>query len=417
MKPQRVLGFAWKNMKKRRLRTGLTTLGIVIGIMALVGIATLSAGFEAQMSSQITSGFDADIITVSSMGGFIPGGGGGSPFELNTTHAADIEAIPGVEVAMALAQSATTAYNATNESLPTRLMAFNITRFELIYGDKVEFASGGWPAPAENESCVLGYLETPFAQIGDNITVSIRVGMVTQNVTMTVSGLLDEVGQLGMTSIDGNVLIPLDVYQDILDTDTVNSIIVKISDPNQADTIADLIRTYFDDDRVQVIVPTAMIEAAQGMLGTMDLFLYAIASVAMLVAGISILNIMLVSVIERTREIGILKAIGARSRTVLGQFLGEAMLVGILGGLIGIVFGYGMGFVLVQMLGPMMSGGGGGMGGGFNRTSTSVTIVPVLTPNTIAIALLFSVLVSVIFALYPAYKAARLEPVRALRYE
>jgi len=409
MKPQRILGMAWTNMKKRKLRTALTTIGIVIGIMSLIGIATLSTGFETQMNTQLISGFDTDILTVNTGGGFHDPGGVSedSGIELNTTYADAIETIDGIEVAMCIARQGTTAYNLENESLQTTIMGLNITKFELIYGDQINFTSGGWPT--DNESIIIGYLDEPFAQMGENISVSIRIGVLSSNVTFTVSGILDEIGQLGMTSVDGNLLLPLDVYQTLLETETVDSIVVMISDPNQADTIADEIRTLFDDE-VNVIVPSQMIETMQAMLTTQEIFLFAIASIAILVAGISILNIMLVSVMERTREIGILKALGAKRRTVLGQFLGEAVLLGILGGAFGIIFGYGMGFLLVQMLGPMFSQMRG-------LDATSSTIVPVLTVDTIIIALVFSILVSVIFTLYPAYKAAKLDPVKALRYE
>ena len=140
MKTQRVLGMAWTNMKKRKLRTTLTTLGIVIGIMALVGISTLSSGFETQMYNQLISGFDTDILTVITGGGFPGPGGpsGDSGIELNTTYADTIETIEGVEGAMSVAQTGTTAYNSDNESLQTILMGFNLTKFELIYGDRLD---------------------------------------------------------------------------------------------------------------------------------------------------------------------------------------------------------------------------------------------------------------------------------------
>ena len=155
-----------------------------------------------------------------------------------------------------------------------------------------------------------------------------------------------------------------------------------------------------------------------------EIFLLAIASIALLVAGISILNIMLVSVMERTREIGIMKALGAKDRTILSQFLSEAVLLGVLGGIIGIIVGfflaYGMGLMLpILFSGGMDSGFAGGDGGGFGGFggSSNFTLTPVLPLETILIAIGFAILVSVVFALYPARKAAKLDPVKALRYE
>jgi putative ABC transport system permease protein len=117
------------------------------------------------------------------------------------------------------------------------------------------------------------------------------------------------------------------------------------------------------------------------------------------------MNIMIVSLIERTREIGILKALGMKSRTVLTIFLGESVIIGLIGAVIGIILGWSLAVVVARVLGSGIFGGGG------------FTVTPLLTPEVLAGALAFGIGVSVIFALYPAWRASKLKPVEALRYE
>jgi putative ABC transport system permease protein len=142
----------------------------------------------------------------------------------------------------------------------------------------------------------------------------------------------------------------------------------------------------------------------------------AIASISLLVAGIGIMNIMTVSVMERTREIGIFKAIGANSRTVLFMFLSEAVLIGVTGGLIGIFTGYGLSYALTYVLSGFMQPQH--QGTVFQAPEAQrMTINPVFTPEWTVIAFIFAIIICIIFGLYPARKAAKLNPVEALRYE
>jgi putative ABC transport system permease protein len=134
------------------------------------------------------------------------------------------------------------------------------------------------------------------------------------------------------------------------------------------------------------------------------------------------MNIMIVSLIERTREIGILKALGTKNGTVLTIFLSEAAIIGVLGGAIGIGLGYALAVLAGQIISGFAGGGGfvggGGFGGGGPPTGgASISIAPVLTPDIVLLALGFGLIVSVVFALYPAWRASRLRPVDALRYE
>ena len=424
MKFRNILGLSWANMRRRKTRTALTTLGIVVGIMAVVSIAALSGGFEAQITDQLMRGLDMDILTVMPGGGLL-GGGGLTSLHLNDTTL--IQNVTGVEATLPYSQTGTSVYNETGGTLDTRLVGLNFTDLEAVYGHKLQFAEGGYPDIGVNDSCVIGYLDDPIAGVGDNITTEIlvRVGMSFSyvNVSFIVSGVLDEAGQSGMLPLDRSVFVPLDTYHELFNSESIDMILAKIDDPNQADTIADEIRDAFED-QVLVIVPSSIIDTVLAVFDIMEIFLLAIASIALLVAGISILNIMLVSVMERTREIGIMKAVGAKDRTILSQFLSEAVLLGIIGGTIGIITGWGLAYAMGLMLpllfsGDFASGFTGSDGGGFGGFSgpSSFTLTPVLPIETIFIAIGFAILISVIFALYPARKAAKLDPVKALRYE
>ena len=200
--------------------------------------------------------------------------------------------------------------------------------------------------------------------------------------------------------------IPLSQAESFFGTDQCNMIIVELNSSNNATvtTVSNAITNYFGG-QVSVISSTAVLSLLSTVFGTIQLFLGGIAAISLLVAGIAIMNIMIVSLIERTREIGILKALGMKSRTVLTIFLGESVIIGLIGAIVGIALGW----ILANIVAKVLASGAFG-GNGFRVT-------PLLTPEVFMGALGFGVGVSVIFALYPAWRASKLKPVDALRYE
>jgi putative ABC transport system permease protein len=254
---------------------------------------------------------------------------------------------------------------------------------------------------------------TQFFSVGGRInltwTNATARPFVNETLAVEVAGVLERVGGFGIGGpSDTGVYIPIETARTFFDTDVCDMILVQLknSDNSTISNVSKLITDNFDD-HVSVISSTAVLSLLSSIFGTIQLFLGGIAAISLLVAGIGIMNIMIVSLIERTREIGILKALGMKSRTVLTIFLGESIIIGVMGAVIGIILGWVLAIVTSQVL------GGGFIGGG----SAAFQITPLLTVDVIAGAFAFGIGVSVIFALYPAWRASKLKPVEALRYE
>jgi len=432
MRLGRILAMAWENMKQRKLRTSLTTLGVVIGITAIIGLASLGEGFRLEVRERMQQGFELDNLTV------IPGTlfAGLSRDRFTDYDIQNISKIEGVKVATQVMQIGNvTLHNKRNNK---RVQAFvatavNFTEFAKVFPDRLVFENGTLPEPGRNDTIVIGYKvnyptendTTPFAVANDTITLTLGVFIQEpyphpelRNYNFTVAGTLQKTGTPGITNFDYWIFIPLETVRKIYDTLESDLIFVKVYNPEESERIADDIEGLFPPFKVTILVPLTFIRQVDGILTIVQLFLMAVASISLLVAGIGIMNIMTVSVMERTREIGILKAIGAKSRTVLSMFLAEALLIGTMGGLIGLLTGYGLSFGLAYVLSSFMQPQHQrSIGFQTPESPQRITITPVFSPEWTIVAFAFAIIVCVIFGLYPARKAAKLNPVEALRYE
>lgn len=427
MKAGKTLAIAWENLTQRKLRTSLTTLGVVIGIAAIVGLASLGEGFRIEIGERMQQGFELDNLTV------IPGTffAGLSRERFTDSDIQNISRIQGVKAVTGVMQIG----NVTLQNRDTKVQAFaatavNFTEFIQVFQDRFLFVNNTQPSEYKNDTIVIGYKvnyvkgnETiSFAETNDTITLTLGIPHPEQippielrNYNFTVGGILQEKGTPGITNFDYWVFIPIETARKIYNSPESDLIFVKVYDVEKSVEIADEIESIFPPYKVTILVPLTLIQQVDRILNIVQIFLMAVASISLLVAGIGIMNIMTVSVMERTREIGILKAIGAKSRTVLAMFLSEAVLVGIIGGLIGILTGYGLSFALSY-----------GLSGFVTQQDTisptpeapqSMTIKPVFSFEWTVVAFAFAIVVCIIFGLYPARKASKLNPVDALRYE
>ncbi len=429
MKIGDVFGYAFGAIRLRKLRAGLTTLGVVIGIAAIVALLAISQGLQVTITDQLQSGFVTDALIVSTGEGqtFGPGADltGETDFTLLVNDTQIIRGIDGVATAMPIIQQVGYVKSGESEGI-TYVVGIDFAKYADVYSSTFVAEFGEIPLNPENNVVVVGKrIRDPWgngtllADVNDIIEISWVNATVRPPVNETYSAqvvaVLEEVGSFSFVGpSDTAVYVPISQAQSFFGTDEVDDIIVKLENDDEAtiDRVSEAIEDAFSG-QVSVTSSTAVLGIVSTVFSTIELFLGGIAAISLLVAGVGIMNIMIVSLMERTREIGILKALGMKSRTVLGIFISEAVIVGLLGG----IFGVGLGWVLANVAASVFTGGGFAAATGQGAASGGFAINPVLTPTVLMGALGFGIGVSVIFAIYPAWRASKLKPVDALRYE
>ena len=394
---------ALRALRRNALRSALTMLGIVIGVAAVIAMTTIGAGATRKVSDDISK-LGTNLLLVRPGQGY--GGGGGARSDAPAFKLADADAIvrevPGIEAVAPTAQKPGQAIAAAKNwstSITGSTTSFLTVRSWGLASGRI-FTDG--EERAGNAVCVLGQtVRRELFGSADPVGTRIRLGKL----TCLVIGVLEAKGESSFgQDQDDIVLVPLRWLQRTLAGNTdVGSIFVSakngLSTTKVSDDMTLLLRerrhspTGEDDFSIR-----DMKEIATALTATtkvMTSLLGAVAAVSLLVGGIGIMNIMLVSVTERTREIGIRLAIGALEREVLTQFLVEAVVLSSVGGVVGIVLG-----LLAAMAGTRA------IGAPF-----------VFQPGIVVLAFVFSAAVGVVFSFFPVRQAARLDPIEALRHE
>ena len=396
-----------------KLRSWLTIIGIVIGVAAIVAIVSIGEGAQANVQERL-GGLGADLITVSSgfqraaggfRGGFGGGGGGGGSDATRTTVKnltnKDLQVIRSVEgisfVNGIVSGRADLSFLA--ETASASVQGVDTFAWKNIVTTEIE--SGRYLNPGDTNAIV----------IGSSLAKSTFKQPLVLNRDITIGGKLFKI--VGILKEENRIYMPIEQARDIIDNvgkQKIDSITIKASDASLVDAIVSEIDSRLMISRhvtnktkdFSVTSSQATLERIQSVTQTFTIFLGAIAAVSLLVGAVGIANTMFTSVLEKTKEIGIMKAIGARNIDIMTIFLLNSALVGFVGGILGIALGSTISGFLPRLLTSLGPGG---------------TVKTVIPTNLLIEAIIMSVMIGMIAGAIPAHRASKLKPVDALRYE
>jgi putative ABC transport system permease protein len=420
MKIGRVLVGTLTILVGNKLRSGLTILGIVIGVAAVIAMLSVGQGAQNSITSSISSiGTNLLFLSAGSGARFGGAGGGGTvivrnirPLTMSDAQALmDPYQAPAILAVAPILQGGNISASATNGQSTTTT----------IYGVTSDYFS--MRAETLSEGAIFSDQEVNIharvAVIGPDLATTLfgqTTGLTGQVLringqTFTIIGVLQSKGGSALGSSDNQAIIPITTARDRVVQRAGNYVDTIYIQATSAATVTDASTEISNIMRMRHHVAVGaedfsifnqqdLANTASSIIGVLTVFLGGIAAISLLVGGIGIMNIMLVSVTERTREIGLRKAVGARNRDIMVQFLVESLFLSLLGGVMGILLGW----LIALAIGRIASASG-------------TSLIPAVSLNAILLATLFSAAVGLFFGIYPARRAAGLEPVEALRYE
>ncbi len=425
-----IIWIGLQDLREKKIRTALTIIMVIIGIAAIITLTSFTAGINNSIATQLSALGPTAII----VGSF-----GGAGFTISDVS--KISSLPNVTSVTPLLTGSGTLYSGNQNSSITLIGVTAEGLGQLIGGNVMKYIFQG---------TIFNDTIAPDAIVGRNVafpstnagqqsiitgqSVSLKLlGRNGQTLTVPVVGILDSYGGL-IIPIDTGVIVSLQAAEVLLHRSSFNEMFILASNTSSVNATASLITSIYGSG-ARVLTTAQIQQTASAIIGSITLLFSVIAGVSLLVAAIGIMNIMLIAVLEKTHDIGIMKSVGFRNRDVMLVFLFQALLIGLIGGIFGIAVGAGTSYSLAGIFGSgtgsgtatTAGGGGGGTfraggelrqgtgGGAMAQGSSGISFSPVFQLGTIIAAILVSITVSVAAGIYPAWRASKMEPIDALR--
>ncbi len=428
-----IFWLSFNDLREKKVRTALTIAMVIIGIGAIVALTSFTAGINNSITTSLQSlGPTAIIVSSSTSTGF------------TQSDVSELESLPNVTGVTPLLLGSATLY-AGNQNESITVVGVSAQGLAQLLGGNVSLSQGNTYQDTIAPEAVIGHsVAFPSSAagqqvitVGQSAALKLSEGRSTQTITVPILGILASHGA-SIIPIDTGVFLSVQSAEVLLHRSSFNKMVVLSSNLTTVNSTAALITTVYGSS-ARILTTAQLLSTVSMIIGSISLLFGVIAGVSLLVAAIGIMNIMLMSVLERTHEIGVMKAIGFKNKHVMLVFMLQALTIGLIGGVMGIGVGAGVSYGLSAAFGsgsstssaPSSSAGSfrGGTGGGEGRgavfvsggqapsssSSPGLTFSPAFPIGTILAALLIAVIVSVIAGLYPAWRASKMEPIDALR--